>query len=253
MRVKFLPPYDMIRGMHSRTKGRSSHGFTMRPGGSQVFSRRVAKRNSLSAAETAGKRSMQIILHAFSHLTQAQRLAWHSFRELIKREWHVKTNVGPEQTHPKEITYSDLDFYVACNHYRVLGGLDPVGTPIITAQRHRLVIRKVYRSSIWENTFVFKMDLFPYSAGEPAVWAQASPPFNSPQRHPTESEYYAMATPFSKSYIPIWPAPDFLNVIGNRYPIKLGRIQAVRFLQLNPGGAPYGYATWRGVVDEERP
>lgn len=253
MRVKFLPPYDRIRGMHSRTKGRSSHGFTMRPGGSQVFGRRVAKRNRLSEAETAGKLSMQIMLNAFSHLSQRDRAQWHEFRMLIRREWKVKTDIGPEQSHPKEITYSDLDFFIACNHHRVLGGHDPVQSPTITAQRHRLVIHEVYRSSIYENSFVFRVDPFPFSAHGSAFWAQASPPFHSPQRHPTESEYYAMATPFTKSYIPVEPEQPSFHVIGNRYPIQLGRIQAVRFLQLNPGGAPYGYVTWRGVVDHDRP
>lgn len=253
MKVKYNAPVEGIRGMHSRTKLRSTHGFSMRSAGSQVFNTRTNKRGRASPAEEAGKLAMQIILHAFSNLTAAERSEWHRFRMLILREWHVKSQVGPEQTHPKEITYSDLDFFVSCNHHRVLGGLAPVGMPTVTAERPTVLIDWVKRSSFASTAFAVRTTVVFPEAFVGFLWFQSSPPYASPQRHPREGDYFAMATPLTASFWDLESGTNTYTIEGNRYEIPLGRIAQIRILTMNRGGAPYGYVTWRDVIDSEWP
>lgn len=250
MRVKYRSPIVGIRGTRG-IKNRGGHGFTRCNSGTNLLQKRTDKRPALSEAEKAGQRSMQHMLHTFSNLTDAQRSDWHRLRMAIKGEWRRTKQEGPEQWYPKEITWSDLDFFVSCNHHRVLAGLPEILTPTMDLRRPQISIEYCEYGHGQPFTLVVSLRFDEIEASGVTLWACTAPPFASPQRHAREHEFYAAGTPLETSFIEIVPGQSRYRISGNRYPYNLNRFYEVRLSPHNRGNVPYGWITWRGLVPEE--
>lgn len=247
MRVRYQTGISAMRGM-AGGRARTTHGFAIRPGASQTLNKRTLKGKRASAAEVRGQRAMQIILHSFSTLLANQRAMWHEYRRLIKREWPTRTAWGDETVHHADITYSDLDFFVACNHHRVLCGLRPLQTPVICIDRPGVTTSWVERDVLRPGGVVIQYDKETGDVHDAYLYGQGGIPFPSAQRHHREQDYWCMTADPADALLPLRTRWPHWTVMPARYDIQAGTRWAVRGLLLNLGWCPYAYTTWRGIV-----
>lgn len=250
MRVKYRSPILGIRGSRG-IKNRGGHGFTRCRSGTNVLQKRTDKRPAASDAEKSGQRSMGQMMHTFSNLTDSQRDSWHRLRMAIKHEWRRTKQEGPEQWYPKEITWSDLDFFISCNHHRVLGGETEILTATMDLRRPQITIDYCEYGHGQPFTLILHLRYDDTEANGVTLWACTAPPFASQQRYAREHEFYGAGTPLRSSFFEIVPGQGRYVIEGNRYPYSLNRNYEIRLSPHNRANVPYAWITWRGLVPEE--
>jgi hypothetical protein len=252
MKVKFDGTVDQMRGM-AGGREKTTMGFSMGGVRSQQLNRRVRKTKSLSEPEKQGQLAMSKIMWYFSNLSQTQRIAWDTLKERVRREWKTKAEKGPEQTHPKEITYTTLDFYVSVNHHRVLGGLDPRTDPLTILERPEVTIEKAVKSGAASETIYVTWSRSGGPTHDNLVWVQLSPPWRSAQRHARESDLFPAFVPLQNSYQTLEGSSGVLLIPAHRYSLTQVGYRTIRFLLSNGGDIPYGYTSWHGVIPNVSP
>lgn len=248
MIITYTGTTNTLRGVSGGRKY-STMGAAMRARGSQVLRRNTLRRSRFTQAETRGKEAINTLVHDFANLSNEERESWNTYRKKIKWEWQTRSPCGPEQTHPKCITFSELDFFVACNHHRALAGQPSIKVPRVVINRPWIIITGVIREDSPPNTYRIGIDTNLWLPEYCTVWMECAPPNLSPGVRPSDNQFYQISDDTSQCLQTIYPGQQYIDISGIRYDPQAGDNWHVRALKHNRGLAPYGYTYWHGTVD----